>query len=125
MVTTAIILIPIALLYGLAPERTLSYLFQIEDINLNLKNMLRSVMGFYLALAVFWITAALFDKFKIPALLSLAIFMFGVSSGRLISVLFDGVPNWILVFFTISELLLGVTALFFIKQIKTLNNDNN
>ena len=118
LVATAIILVPIALLYGLLPEKTLGYLFQIEEININLKNMLRSVMGFYIALAVFWIAGAFISKVKIPALLSLAIFMFGVSAGRLISFLFDGFPNWILICFTISEVLLGITALYFINQIK-------
>ena len=58
LLITAIGLIPIALSYGLLPQKSLSYLFDIELSNINGSHIFRAVMGLYFALLSFWIVGA-------------------------------------------------------------------
>ena len=116
LIVVAAILIPIALSYGLAPEISLSFLFGIEEININLKNMLRSVMGLYLAMATFWVVGAFNQSFRRAALLSLIVFMLGVAGGRIISIVFDGIPHWLLIMYTISELVIAAIGLALVRE---------
>ncbi len=116
LISVAIILLPIGLSYGLIPDITLSFLFDIQEINLNLLNMLRSVMGFYTALSIFWVIGAINIRYREAALVSLIVFMLGVASGRTINILFDGIPHWLLVFYTISEFMIGFIGLWLVKM---------
>jgi hypothetical protein len=49
---------PIALSYGLVPEKSLSVLFDIDADTTNIRHIFRAVMGLYLALIVFWVAGA-------------------------------------------------------------------
>ncbi|TLP76755.1 DUF4345 domain-containing protein [Maribacter sp. ACAM166] len=59
--------------------------------SLELKNMLRAVMGIYLGIGVFWLIGAYKSKFWYGATLCNVLFMGGVSLGRIVSTVFDGV----------------------------------
>jgi hypothetical protein len=72
----AVGLIPIALGYGLVPEISMNYLFNIPVTETNLAHILRAVMGLYLALVLFWVIGAFKIQLRLAALYSLVVFMF-------------------------------------------------
>ena len=90
-------LVPIALGYGLVPEKSMDYLFGISVTGINLAHILRAVMGLYLALVIFWVIGAFKVHLRQAALYSLVVFMFGLAAGRILSIIVDGVPNWLLI----------------------------
>lgn len=111
-------LIPIALSYGLIPEKTLTPIFGISVENMNLTHIMRAVMGLYLGQIVFWFLGAFNHKFRRPALFGLVVFMLGLAFGRIISILLDGTPHWLLLVYLCLELLLGLLGLFILNKAK-------
>ncbi|MEZ9833183.1 hypothetical protein BCU83_16205 [Vibrio breoganii] len=109
-------LLPIALSYGLMPTESLSFLFSIDAEPVNVRHIFRAVMGLYLALLSFWIIGALYEKVRLPALYSLTVFMLGLASGRLLSLIVDGTAHWLLVVYLILEVGFGVVGIAMIKK---------
>jgi hypothetical protein len=107
LVITAVGLVPIALSYGAMPGRSLPWLFGIAVDGTNVTHIFRAVMGLYLALVLFWIAGALNDRLTVPALWSLVVFMFGLAGGRLLSLVLDGWPHWLLSAYLMAELAFG------------------
>ena len=46
-----------------------------------------------------------------PALVSCAVFMLGLFSGRLPSCVLDGMPHWLLIVYAVLEVVLGMIAI--------------
>ena len=113
-------LIPIALGYGYMPEKSMSHLFNITVSEVNLAHILRAVMGLYFALVIFWIIGAYKTSLREAALYSLVVFMFGLAAGRILSLILDGVPDWLLLVYLVLELLFGVLGLILINKSKRL-----
>lgn len=104
---TAAGLTPIALAYGVAPDRSLRWLFDIDASQLNARHIFRAVMGLYLALICFWIAGAVRPRLRTPALWSLVVFMAGLASGRMISLALDGWPHPLLIVYLLLEVSFG------------------
>ncbi|KII76118.1 DUF4345 domain-containing protein [Vibrio renipiscarius] len=104
-------LTPIALSYGYAPVISLDYLFEIDASPVNVTHIFRAVMGLYLAFALFWVAGALFKKYRLPALYSLVVFMLGLAAGRVMSLLLDGMPHWLLVVYLLLEFGFGLVGI--------------
>ncbi|WP_104040408.1 DUF4345 domain-containing protein [Vibrio hyugaensis] len=109
-------LTPIALSYGFSPVDSLSFLFGIDASSVNVSHIFRAVMGLYLALAMFWVMGAMSTKYRLAALYSLVIFMWGLAMGRLLSLLVDGMPHWLLVAYLFLEFGFGLVGLKMIKK---------
>jgi len=119
LLLSAIILIPIGLTYGSIPNGSMKALFglEINAADRSIVHMLRGFAGLYCAMGLFWASAALRKSLVQPALWSVAIFMLGVASGRVVSFIVDGVPSfWGFSFFLVSELLLAVVAIYFLRN---------
>ena len=116
LLITGIGLIPIALAYGLLPQISLSYLFGISVSDTNSIHIFRAIMGLYFALALFWIIGAFKVQFRQAALYSLTVFMFGLAAGRILSLIIDGLPHWLLVFYLALELGFGILGMLLIKN---------
>ena len=110
LILCAVGLTPIALSYGLAPSRSLPWLFAIDADGTNTKHIFRAVMGLYLALAAFWLVGAKRADLRVPALWSLVIFMFGLAIGRLLSLVLDGLPHPLLIVYLVLELAFGIVG---------------
>ena len=115
----AIGLIPIALSYGLIPEKTLTPLFGISVDNVNLIHIMRAIMGLYFGQIVFWFMGAFNPSLRKHAMYVLVVFMLGLAFGRLLSIILDGMPHWLLLVYLVLELTFGLTGLFLLKR------DNN
>jgi len=107
---------PIALSYGLVPEKSLEYLFDISVTEVNLAHIMRAVMGLYLGLIVFWLISVFKKHLRKAALYSLVVFMFGLAAGRILSVILDGIPHWLLLVYLGLELVMGILGLMVIKK---------
>jgi F0F1-type ATP synthase assembly protein I len=51
----------------------------------------------------------------IPALVSCAVFMLGLAAGRILSLILDGMPHWLLIVYAILEIVLGLAAIVIYK----------
>jgi hypothetical protein len=111
LLVCAVGLVPIALGYGAVPGVTMERLFGITVDEVNLTHIFRAVMGLYLAMAMFWLLGAFRPDLARPALMSCAIFMFGLAAGRALSLVVDGMPHPLLVFYLGLEILFGVVAI--------------
>lgn len=109
-------LIPIALGYGLMPEKTLTPLYGFNVDNVNLKHIMRAVMGLYFGQVVLWGLGAFNNELRRPAIYSLVVFMLGLATGRVLSVIFDGMPHWLLIVYFVLELSIGLVGLKFITN---------
>ena len=108
---------PVALTYGVNPQVTLAYLYDIEVNSANLSNIFRAIMGLYIALNVFWIIGAFKKTLLLPAMWSLTIFMTGIGLGRMLSLFIDGIPYPAFILYMLLEFIFAIFGFFFIKKI--------
>jgi hypothetical protein len=73
-------------------------------------------MGLYLALIIFWLIGAFKVQVRQAALYSLIVFMFGLAAGRILSLIIDGMPHWLLAVYLVLELVFGVLGILLIKK---------
>ena len=116
LLVSALCLIPVALSYGLDPQRSLGYLFDVSVSNRNGIHIFRAIMGLYLALVVFWSIGACRVEVRQAALYSLVVFMLGLASGRVVSIVLDGMPDWLLVFYLGLEFSAGISGLLLLNK---------
>ncbi|MEE8511084.1 MAG: DUF4345 domain-containing protein [Acidiferrobacterales bacterium] len=118
---SAIGLIPVALSYGVVPELSMNWLFGITVEVPNEAHIFRGVMGLYLALVTLWILGATNENYERAAILSEIFFMSGLAVGRLLSVLVDGWPHWLLAGYIVVEAILAVAGIILLKQGKAVS----
>ena len=116
LLIAAIGLFPIALSYGLMPQKSLNYLFGISVSGPNGVHIFRAVMGLYFSLILFWCTGTFKVQVRQAALYSLIVFMLGLAAGRVLSLIIDGIPHWLLVVYLVLELSFGVIGLVLLRK---------
>ena len=116
LLISSIGLLPIAFSYGLMPQASLNYLFGISVSEINDTHIFRAVMGLYVAFSLFWFAGAVNKHIRQTALYSLVVFMLGLAAGRLLSLLIDGMPNWLLVVYLVLELGIGILGLLVLRK---------
>ncbi len=82
------ILIPIAFAYGIAPDFSFVLSFEVKAVDL--KNILRAIMGLYLGIASFWLLGVFRPYYWRAATILNILFMGGLAIGRLLSWILDG-----------------------------------
>jgi len=116
LVFVAIGVFSVSLGYGFLPSLTMPFLYDIEVTNTNLLNILRAISGLYVALVSFWILGAYNSNIQLPALWSLTIFMTGLALGRVVSILIDGLPSPIFIFYLFIEIIFGLIGYALLKR---------
>ena len=116
LVFVAIGVFSVSLGYGFLPNLTMPFLYDIEVTNTNLLNILRAISGLYIALVTFWVIGAYNSNLQLPALWSLTIFMTGLALGRVVSILIDGLPSPIFIFYLCLEIIFGLIGYTLIKK---------
>ena len=94
----------IALLYGVSPSWFARKFLDVERLSVDQAHILRAVMCLYLGLGLFWLSAALSDKYLDAAVLTTIIFSAGLVIGRMVSFILDGIPSHLLIFYAVIEL---------------------
>ena len=115
LLVSGIIVIIAGCVYGGHPSYLMPLLLDYQVEALELKNMLRAVMGIYMGIGLFWLLGAYKIKLWYAATVSNVLFMGGISFGRLVSTIVDGVS----IPFTpalILELLFFVWGLYNLKK---------
>lgn len=114
LIISTSIVISAAFVYGFMPNLVLEV-----DINtIDEHNILKAIMGLYLAFASLWILGIVNSNYWKTATISNMLFMFGLGFGRIISMLFDGIPSTIFVLGTFGELVLGFYAYYIMNNSK-------
>ena len=106
---------PAALGYGLNPKEFLPVLYGIEVADNNLSNIFRAVMGLYIGCVLLWISGAFNKSLTVPALWCMFVFMLGIGLGRALSLILDGMPYTIFVFFMIFEFISAAITFYLLK----------
>ena len=109
---------PVSLIYGGNPAISMPNFYGIEVDTVNLSNILRAVMGLYIALCIFWVIGAWYEKLRISALWSLAIFMTGIASGRALSLILDGMPSPLFIFYLVVEIIAAIIGFKLISNLQ-------
>tara|TARA_R110002167_G_scaffold17673_1_gene67230 strand:- start:214 stop:600 length:387 start_codon:yes stop_codon:yes gene_type:complete len=119
LILSGIVVIIAGVVYGGHPTFIMPNLLGFEVVDLELKNMLRAVMGIYFGVGLFWIIAAFKPKIWYGATLCNVLFMGGISFGRIVSTVVDGISP---LFTTalILELLFFGWGLYNLKKYKEI-----
>ena len=112
LIISVLIVVPIAFVYGFLPNFISQSLFDVEIVTLDLANIFKAIMGFYFASASLWILGILNLKYWEIATFSNIIFMFGLSIGRMISLISDGIPSTIFLYGTLAEMILAIFGIY-------------
>lgn len=116
LAVSIILIIPIALVYGLYPGFTLPKLFDFKIESTDLTSIFKAIMGLYLSMAVIWIIGIFKSKFWVTATITNIVFMGGLAFGRLISLIVDGIPTIYFLSGLIIELVLAFWGLKSLKK---------
>jgi hypothetical protein len=108
LTVSTLIIIPVALAYGLYPQMVLPLLFDFNVEVINLVSIFRAMMGLYLGMSLIWIMGIIRSKFWITATITNITFMGGLALGRLVSLAIDGVPGIYFLIGSIVELSLAI-----------------
>ncbi|MBS0265545.1 MAG: DUF4345 domain-containing protein [Planctomycetes bacterium] len=111
LVLSFLVVSSIALLYGISPTAFARTFLDVPHVTVDLAHILRAVMALYLGFGLFWLFAAFNDKYRNPAILTTVVFAGGLVIGRILSIVVDGRPSSILLFYTALELALIPVAL--------------
>jgi len=90
---SGVIVIIAGFVYGGHPSYLMPLILDFQVETLELKNMLRAIMGIYVGIGIFWLMGAYNAKLWYAATVCIVLFMGGISFGRIISTLFDGVSS--------------------------------
>ena len=93
LIISVIIVTIISLTYGLFPNSILPNLFDFKVESTDLKQVFRATMGLYLGMVILWLTGIFKPRYWRTATIANVFFMVGLASGRIISLIIDGVPS--------------------------------
>jgi hypothetical protein len=108
------IVVPTAIIYG-SP----SILPQQLDIQVNtidLSNMLKAIMGLYLGISLVWILGIWKTEYWKMATQLNILFMLTLASGRIVSMVTDGLPTGGYIFGVIAEFTIGLFSMYQLKK---------
>lgn len=108
------IVVPTALIYGspsILPEH-----LDIKVTTNDLSNMLKAIMCLYLGISIVWIFGIWKIKYWKSATQLNILFMLTLATGRVLSMVTDGLPTGGYVFGVIAELVIGLFSIYQLKR---------
>jgi len=115
LLAVVILIVPIALNYGLCPGTSLPMTLDIKIEGTDQTHIFRALMCLYLAAAIYWGIGAFNPSWQRMAVIWAIFFAFSLAVGRVISLIVDGQPSSLLVIYLVIEIfggLLGLAVLF-------------
>jgi Domain of unknown function (DUF4345) len=116
LILSTAILIPVALGYGIAPKTVLPLLLNIRIETIDMLNICRAIMVLYLALSILFLLGIYNKKYWFTATITNIFLMCGLSLGRILSLVLDGIPSPIFLWGTLGETVLAVFAFYQLKK---------
>jgi hypothetical protein len=114
LVISVLIVVSVSIVYGFMPDSQ----FDIHLDTIDEHNFFKAIMGLYLGFSGLWILGLFKEQYLKIALITNVIFMLGLGSGRVLSILMDGTPTFGYIFGTIAELFLGFYGLWVLNRYK-------
>jgi hypothetical protein len=112
LILSAIILIPVALGYGIAPKTVLPMLLNIHLETVDMLNICRAIMVLYLAISILFLMGIFNKKYWFTATITNIFLMGGLALGRILSLVLDGKPSPIFLWGTLGEMALAFFAFY-------------
>jgi hypothetical protein len=113
LLVAGVFLFPVALSYGVDPAATLPKLgMNIAVEGTDQTHIFRALMGLYLGMVTFCIIAAFTPEWRRVAVIWAVFFAYSLALGRILSLIVDGMPSHILLFYLAVELTVGTLGLF-------------
>jgi Domain of unknown function (DUF4345) len=115
LLVAGVFLIPVALSYGVDPAATLLKLgMNVTVEGTDQTHIFRALMGLYLGMVTFCIIAAFTPEWRRVAVT--VFFAYSLAIGRILSLIVDGMPSRILLFYLAVELAVGTGGLFVLAR---------
>jgi hypothetical protein len=114
LLVSLLIVVPTALIYG-SPS-ILSKQLDIPVNTIDLSNMLKAIMCLYLGVSLVWILGILKIKYWNHATQLTILFMLCLATGRVLSMLTDGLPTTGYIFGVIAEFIIGLFSIYQLKK---------
>ena len=107
LLVAGVFLIPVALSYGVDPAATLPMTMNVTVEGADETHIFRALMGLYLGMVAFCIIAAFTPAWQHVAVIWAVFFAYSLAIGRIISLMIDGIPSPMLLFYLAVELVVG------------------
>ena len=111
-----VFLLPVALTYGLDPAATMPKFMNLTVEGTDLTHIFRALGCLYLGMVTFCIIAAFTPEWRHVAVIWAVIFAYSLAIGRIISLIVDGRPSGMLLFFLVVELIVGTVGLLLLNR---------
>ncbi len=107
----------IAILYGISPSWFFgTFLVDSQPPSIDQSHILRAVMMLYIALAFFWLYCAFSEKYRDIGIVVTCIFAGGLVTGRVLSLIIDGIPSPLLISYLFMELSIVPVAIWLLRR---------
>jgi hypothetical protein len=116
LLVVGVFLIPIALSYGVDPAATLPKFMNITVEGIDQTHIFRALMCLYLSMSTFCIIAAFTPEWRRVAVIWAVFFAYSLAIGRILSIIIDGIPSPILLFYLAVELVVGTLGLLVLSR---------
>ena len=114
LIISIIIVIPTAIIYG--SKSLLPEFLDIQIHTIDQSNMLKAIMVFYLGASIIWILGIFKSSYWKRATELNILFMLCLFIGRVLSIIFDGLPSYGYIYGAIGELILGVFSIYQLRN---------
>ena len=115
LIISVCIVIPVSFVYGFNP----SLKFDIQLQTIDEHNFFKAIMGLYLGFSALWLLGIFKSNYLKISILTNIIFMIGLGSGRILSIVLDGTPTFGYIFGTFAELFLGFYGIWVLTNKNT------
>jgi len=116
LLVSIVILVPIALCYGILPDIALPGIFHFRLDTVDIRSVFRATMGLYLGVVAILVIGVAKPRFWATATLTNVCFFGGLAFGRLLSLVFDGVPSMVFLLGLVAEFGLTLWGLSNLKK---------
>jgi len=117
LIVSLLIVVPTAIIYG-SPSILPEYL-EIQVNTKDLSNMLRAIACLYIGVSFVWFLGVLKMAYWKSATQLNVLFMLTLATGRLLSMVFDGLPTGGYIFGVIAEFIIGFFSIYQLKKYST------
>jgi len=114
------IVVPTAIVYG-SPS-VLAKQLDIQVTTIDLSNMLKALMCLYLGISIVWLLGIWKKDYWKSATQLNILFMLTLATGRIVSMITDGLPTAGYIFGAIAEFIIGLFSIYQLKKYKKESN---
>jgi Domain of unknown function (DUF4345) len=116
LLVAGVFLIPVALTYGIDPATTLPKFMKVTVEGTDQTHVFRALSCLYLGMVTFCMIAAFTPEWRRVAVIWAVFFAYSLAIGRIISIIVDGMPSGMLLFFLAVELIVGTVGLLLLNR---------